>query len=39
VHRLAERADAVVENFRLGVMQRLGLDCAALGTTNRMLVY
>jgi len=39
VHRLAERADVVVENFRPGVMQRLGLDYAALGKTNQRLVY
>jgi CoA:oxalate CoA-transferase len=39
VHRLAERADVVVENFRPGVMRRLGLDYAALGKTNRRLVY
>ena len=39
VHRLAERADVVVENFRPGVMQRLGLDCASLGEINRSLVY
>jgi crotonobetainyl-CoA:carnitine CoA-transferase CaiB-like acyl-CoA transferase len=32
VHRLAERADVVVENFRPGVMRRLG-------KTNRRLVY
>jgi crotonobetainyl-CoA:carnitine CoA-transferase CaiB-like acyl-CoA transferase len=38
-HRLSERADVVVENFRPGVMQRLGLDYAALGKTNRRLVY
>ena len=39
VHRLAERADVVAENFRPGVMQRLGLDYTALGKTNRRLVY
>ena len=39
VHRLAERADVVVENFRPGVMQRLGLDYASLGETDRSLVY
>ena len=39
VHRLAERVDVVVENFRPGVMRRLGLDYAALGKTNPRLVY
>jgi len=39
VHRLAERTDVVVENFRPGVMRRLGLDYAALGKANRRLVY
>jgi CoA:oxalate CoA-transferase len=38
-HQLSERADVVVENFRPGVMQRLGLDYAALGKTNQGLVY
>ncbi|MGG5822709.1 CaiB/BaiF CoA transferase family protein [Falsiroseomonas sp. HW251] len=36
--RLALRADAVVENFRPGVMARLGLDYAALSATNSRLV-
>jgi CoA:oxalate CoA-transferase len=39
VHRLAERADVVVENFRPGVMCRLGLDYAALNKANQRLVY
>ena len=39
VHRLAERADVVVENFRPGVMRRLGLDYGSLGEINRSLVY
>jgi CoA:oxalate CoA-transferase len=39
VHRLADRADVVVENFRPGVMQRLGLCYATLSKTNRRLVY
>ena len=38
-HQLSELADVVVENFRPGVMQRLGLDYAALGKTNQGLVY
>jgi CoA:oxalate CoA-transferase len=39
LHRLAERADVVVENFRPGVMLRLGLDYPALSRTNQRLVY
>ena len=38
-HRLAERADVVVENFRPGVMQRLGLDYPSLARTNPRLIY
>jgi crotonobetainyl-CoA:carnitine CoA-transferase CaiB-like acyl-CoA transferase len=37
--RLVERADALVENFRPGVMARLGLDHAALARVNPRLVY
>ncbi|WP_170984898.1 CaiB/BaiF CoA-transferase family protein [Roseomonas sp. AR75] len=36
--RLAARADAVVENFRPGVMARLGLDYATLAAANPRLV-
>lgn len=36
---LAARADVVVENFRPGVMERLGLDHATLAATNPALVY
>jgi crotonobetainyl-CoA:carnitine CoA-transferase CaiB-like acyl-CoA transferase len=36
--RLALRADAVVENFRPGVMARLGLDHATLAAENPRLV-
>lgn len=36
---LAARADVVVENFRPGVMARLGLDHATLAAANPGLVY
>jgi crotonobetainyl-CoA:carnitine CoA-transferase CaiB-like acyl-CoA transferase len=36
---LAARADVVVENFRPGVMARLGLDHASLAAVNPGLVY
>lgn len=36
---LAEEADIVVENFRPGVMQRLGLDYETLSVTNPRLIY
>ena len=34
VHRLAECADVLVENFRPGVMQRLGLDYETIKARN-----
>lgn len=37
--RLAAQADVVVENFRPGVMKRLGLDHATLSAANPRLVY
>ena len=37
--RLAERADILVENYRPGVMQRLGLDYATLAAANPRLIY
>jgi crotonobetainyl-CoA:carnitine CoA-transferase CaiB-like acyl-CoA transferase len=37
--RLAADADILVENYRPGVMQRLGLDYAALANANRRLIY
>ncbi|PWJ21603.1 CaiB/BaiF CoA transferase family protein [Jannaschia seohaensis] len=37
--RLAARADVLVENFRPGVMARLGLDYAALSEANPKLIY
>lgn len=37
--QLAAKADVVVENFRPGVMKRLGLDHATLAADNPRLVY
>ena len=37
--RLVEKADVVVENFSVGVMERLGLDYAKLSALNPRLVY
>ncbi|GLC92611.1 CoA transferase [Cupriavidus sp. TA19] len=39
VHRLIDGADIVVENFRAGVMERLGLGYETLRATNPRLVY
>jgi crotonobetainyl-CoA:carnitine CoA-transferase CaiB-like acyl-CoA transferase len=39
VRRLAQQADILVENYRPGVMRRLGLDFAALEQTNSRLIY
>lgn len=36
---LAQEADIVVENFRPGVMKRLGLDYDTLSATNPRLIY
>lgn len=36
---LADRADVVIENFRPGVMDRLGLGAAALCARNPRLIY
>ena len=37
--RLARMADVIVENYRPGVMRRLGLDYARLASDNPRLVY
>ncbi len=39
VRRLAARSDVLVENFRPGTMERLGLGYAGLARRNRRLVY
>ncbi len=39
VRRIAARADVLVENFRPGVMARLGLDAEVLRAGNPRLVY
>lgn len=39
VRRLCEKADVVIENFRGGVMARLGLDYERLASENPRLVY
>jgi crotonobetainyl-CoA:carnitine CoA-transferase CaiB-like acyl-CoA transferase len=39
VHRLAARADVVMENMRPGVVERLGVDYATLREINPRIVY
>ena len=39
VHELVRQCDVLVENFRPGVMQRLGFDAATLEAKNPRLVY
>jgi len=39
VRELVRRADVVIENFRPGVMQRLGLDYASVRELNPEIVY
>lgn len=39
LHRLAQQVDVVIQNFRPGVVERLGLDYASLARHNDRLVY
>ncbi|HUB44938.1 MAG TPA: CoA transferase, partial [Acetobacteraceae bacterium] len=39
IKRLATRADVVMENFRPGVMDRLGIGYAALSAINPRVIY
>ncbi len=39
VERLAKRADIVLEGFRPGVAQRVGIDCERLRAANPRLIY
>jgi crotonobetainyl-CoA:carnitine CoA-transferase CaiB-like acyl-CoA transferase len=39
VKRLAKQADVVMENFRPGVMDKLGIGCQALSEINPRLIY
>jgi crotonobetainyl-CoA:carnitine CoA-transferase CaiB-like acyl-CoA transferase len=39
VRSLASKADVIVENFRPGVMKRLGLDYDAVAADNQRIVY
>lgn len=39
IERLAAKADVVVENFKVGDLQRYGLDYASLAARNPRLVY
>jgi crotonobetainyl-CoA:carnitine CoA-transferase CaiB-like acyl-CoA transferase len=39
VHRLAARADVVMENFRPGIMDRMGIGYEVLSETNPGLIY
>jgi len=39
LHKLAREADVLVQNFRPGVVQRLGIDYKTLRTNNAGLVY
>ncbi|HJU31470.1 MAG TPA: CaiB/BaiF CoA-transferase family protein [Hyphomicrobiaceae bacterium] len=39
VHRLAAKADVVMENFRPGIMDRLGIGYEALSAVNSRIIY
>lgn len=39
IRRLAERADVVVENFKVGALQKYGLDYESLRAFNPRLIY
>ena len=39
IRRLAENADVVVENFKVGGLRKFGLDAASLRAANPRLVY
>jgi crotonobetainyl-CoA:carnitine CoA-transferase CaiB-like acyl-CoA transferase len=39
IRRIAQKSDVVVENFRVGVLAKFGLDYASLSALNPRLVY
>jgi len=39
IHKLAARCDVLIENFRVGVMKRFGLDYASMKTRHPHLIY
>lgn len=38
-HQLARKSDIVVENFNLGVTERLGIDYEAIRKINPAIIY
>ena len=38
-HRLAEKTDAITQNFRLGVVERLGVDYETIRKINPRIIY